>query len=138
MTIEDINDLRWVAYDRQQPVSPNGRPDGSGLKEALQSRGRLDILAHALGWQVGASRFYIKSCGSREIRIKFVYALSEEEVYALRAWVYEKNKDYDPVKKDSQEFILKEKGTPLILKTCEEAENVLWGLIKKYDTILGD
>ncbi len=138
MTIEDINDLKWVAYDRQQPVSANDGPNGSSLKEALQNRGRLDILAHALGWQVYTSHLYAKSYGLKEVQIRFAYYLAEKEVYALQAKIYEKNKDYNPADQDSQEFILKEKEAPIVARTCEEAENALWELIKKYDTILGE
>ncbi len=160
MTIEDINDPKWAAYDKKRPKkkepeesidSENPEKDKEktepeqelkldDLKELAQQAGGLDKLILAAGWEISGCNMYEYGGGDIRSRINVITVRTPNGQEAYKIWpeVLVKNPNYNPNGPDNERYTKKSNGKSFMAHDKIIAENYLWELIRKYTKILDE
>ncbi len=156
MTLEDINDPKWVAYDKgakrkkkddSHPTEGNALPEKNPsldeLKEIAQYSNSLDELIVGLGWDATKTTLYERKFGADLLfKIAFVELRTDGDWYIITPDVLQRNPAYDSKNPGSEaRFIskkMKEGDSQFITQSRTEAEEYLWRLIITYDKMNND
>lgn len=156
MTIEDIDDPKWAAYDRRRPKEPPKEPAKEenreqsqeppkemkldDLKDLAQKADGLDKLILAAGWEIASYNTYEYEKTGIKARINAIVIRTPggQEAYKIWPAILIKNTDHKPNEPGSEKYIEKAKGKEFMCYDKTQAENYLWALISKYTKVLDE